>query len=96
MNVDFWHHEDAITAAECGYKDFLSNMTVLGYAIATRGGRLAVFEAPDFEWARREWGSVAQYGVAPAGTGQRCGAANACHLHKHHTGQHQNWRGESW
>jgi hypothetical protein len=34
--------------------------------------------------------------VAPAGTGQRCGAANACHLYRGHDGQHEDWRGDKW
>jgi len=34
--------------------------------------------------------------VAPAGTGQACGAANACHLYRGHEGQHEDWRGGKW
>ena len=33
---------------------------------------------------------------APAGTGQSCGAANACRLFREHAGKHEDWRGDNW
>ena len=33
---------------------------------------------------------------APAGTGQCCGAANACWLFRGHAGKHEDWRGDNW
>ena len=34
--------------------------------------------------------------LAPAGTGQRCGAANDCARHKKHGGKHRNCEGSTW
>ena len=46
--------------------------------------------------AREKLADALKLEVAPAGTGQRCGAANACHLYRGHAGQHEDWRGDKW